>query len=144
MDLSALPGLNATLNATAAVLLVAGFVAVKRGRIAVHKGCMLGAVAASALFLTSYLYYHAHAGTTRFAHGGAIRAIYLAILGSHTLLAAALAVLVPITLWRAWRDDRERHRRIARWTWPIWLYVSVTGVVIYLMLYVWFPAPPAR
>jgi putative membrane protein len=135
-----LPRVDASLNALSAVWLVAGRAFIKRGRMAAHRFCMLGAVATSLLFLTSYLIYHAHVGTTRFQTPGWIRQVYLAILATHTVLAVALVPLVAITLRRALRGRFDRHRRIARITWPIWVYVSVTGVVIYWMLYHLDPA----
>jgi uncharacterized membrane protein YozB (DUF420 family) len=130
-----LPTLNATLNATSGVLLLAGWLMIRRGRIDLHRRCMLAAFVTSSLFLVSYLVYHAQAGSRPFTGRGAIRAIYFAILISHVLLAAIIVPLALITLRRALRGDYVRHRRIARWTFPVWMYVSVTGVVIYLMLY---------
>ena len=127
--------MNAVLNATAAVLLVIGFVLIRARRIAAHRRVMLSAFGCSVLFLVSYLVYHFQAGSTRFAGAGSARTVYLAILASHTLLAAAVPVLALITLSRALSGRFDRHRRIARWTLPIWLYVSVTGVVVYWMLY---------
>ncbi|HKQ47767.1 MAG TPA: DUF420 domain-containing protein [Phycisphaerae bacterium] len=141
MSISDLPHVNAALNTLAAILLVVGHHQIKRKRVAAHKACMLSATGVSAAFLTSYLIYHYAVGSVRFAHGGALRTVYLAILGSHTILAAMVPILVVITLWRALKGDFVRHRRIARWTYPIWLYVSVTGVVVYLMLYQLFPGP---
>jgi putative membrane protein len=135
IPLAALPALNAGLNGLAAGLLLAGYGFIRTGRVAAHRATMLGATAVSAAFLTSYLVYHAQAGSTRFAGSGAIRTLYFAILLSHTVLAAVVPILVGITLWFAFRREFDRHRRIARWTWPIWMYVSVTGVVIYVMLY---------
>lgn len=133
----ALPTLNAALNATSAVLLTAGFVFIRRRRIGAHKACMLSAFATSTLFLVSYLYYHWQVGATPFEGVGWTRPVYFAILISHTVLAAAVVPLVLVTLYRALRERFDRHRAIARWTLPIWLYVSVTGVVVYLMLYHW-------
>ena len=135
IPLEAHPPLNAALNATAAVLLAAGFGFIRAKRIAAHKACMLSAVVVSALFLTSYLYYHYHAGSTPFQGQGFIRAVYFTILISHTILATAILPLVIITVTFALRGQIERHRSIARWTLPLWFYVSVTGVVIYWMLY---------
>ena len=135
MDARDLPTLNATLNAVSACLLVLGYVLIRRGRREAHRRAMLGACASSTLFLISYLIYHYQAGSVRFAGTGWIRTVYLAILASHTLLAAALPVLAGITLSRALRADWRRHRAIARWTLPIWLYVSATGVIVYWMLY---------
>ena len=136
-----LPLVNACLNGLAACWLAIGWVLVRKRRLIGHKRCMLAAVATSVLFLTSYLTYHlGHRAVTHFPEDHPVaRAIYLAILLSHTILAVVILPLVVMTLVRAFRDERDRHRRIARWTLPIWMYVSVTGVVIYLMLYVWFP-----
>jgi putative membrane protein len=130
-----LPTLNACLNAACATLLVAGYLAIRRRRIDRHRRLMLAAVATSAAFLASYLYYHAHAGSTPFAGSGWIRPIYFAVLGTHTVLAAAVLPLVLVTVTRGLRRHDAAHRRIARVTLPVWLYVSVTGVVVYLMLY---------
>lgn len=134
-DYSVFPALNATLNGTSAVLLVTAHRMIKRGRMATHRTMMLAAVATSTLFLISYLYYHAHVGSVRFQGHGWSRPLYFSILISHTILAATIVPLVIITLTWALRGRFDRHRAIARWTYPIWLYVSVTGVVIYLMLY---------
>ena len=134
------PVLDACLNGTSAVLLVTGHRMIKRGRMAAHRALMLSAVVASSLFLISYLYYHAHVGSVRFQGQGWSRPVYFAILISHTVLAAAVVPLVIITLSRALRGRFDRHRAIARWTYPVWLYVSVTGVVVYLMLYRLFAA----
>lgn len=130
-----LPSLNAALNATSAVLLVLGFRAIRAGRRERHRALMLAAVASSVLFLASYLTRIALTGTHRFPGEGALRAAYLAILASHTLLAALAGPLVLRTLFLALRERFPDHRRIARWTLPVWLYVSVTGVVVYVMLY---------
>lgn len=130
-----LPSVNAFLNATAAVLLVWGYTLIRRKRIDTHRKVMQTAFAVSCMFLVCYLVYHAQVGTVRFQKTGVIRGVYLTILGTHTVLAAAVPVLAIITLRRG-RDARyDQHRRIARWTLPVWLYVSVTGVVVYLMLY---------
>jgi uncharacterized membrane protein YozB (DUF420 family) len=130
-----LPTLNAVLNATAAALLAWGWTLIRRGRREKHRRVMLAAFATSVLFLTSYLVYHAQVGSVRFQKTGSIRTIYLTILLTHTVLAAAVAPLALVTLTRALKGRFESHRAIARWTLPIWLYVSVTGVVVYLMLY---------
>ena len=130
-----LPTVNAVLNATAAVLLVWGYLLIRRKRIDTHRKVMMTAFAVSCLFLVSYLVYHAQVGTVRFQHPGTLRAIYLSILGTHTLLAAAVPVLALVTLNRGLAKRYDRHRAVAKWTLPIWLYVSVTGVVVYLMLY---------
>ena len=134
-DLSALPTVNACLNGASAACLVAGFLAIRAGRREVHRRWMLGAFTLSCLFLVSYLVYHFQAGTTRFPGVGAVRTVYLGILLTHTVLAAAVPLLAVITLFRGLKGRFPAHRRIARWTFPIWLYVSVTGVVIYWMLY---------
>ena len=130
-----LPKLNAVLNGTAAVLLVCAFILIRRGRREAHKRVMLAAFTVSVVFLISYLTYHAQVGSVRYPHPGAIRSVYLTILFTHTVLAAAVPVLAIITLRRGLRGNFVRHKAIARWTLPIWLYVSVTGVVVYLMLY---------
>ena len=133
--LSDLPAVNAALNSASALLLVAGYLFIRKGRVALHRLCMLSALLTSTLFLTSYLIYHYHIGSVPFRGPGWIRAIYFTILISHTILAIAIVPLVLITLYRALKSDFERHKRIARWTLPLWLYVSVTGVVVYWMLY---------
>lgn len=130
-----LPSVNAFLNATAAILLVWGFALIRRKRIAQHRRVMITAFCVSCAFLVCYLVYHAQVGSVHFAKTGAIRTVYLSILGTHTVLAAAVPVLVIITLRRGLAQRFDKHRRIARWTLPIWLYVSVTGVVVYVMLY---------
>jgi putative membrane protein len=130
-----LPTVNAALNATSAVLLVWAYVLIRRKQIAAHRRTMLAAFGCSCLFLVSYLVYHAQVGTVRFARQGAIRTLYLAILATHTVLAAAVPFLAIISLRRGLAARYDQHRRIARWTLPIWLYVSVTGVVVYWMLY---------
>jgi len=130
-----LPTLNAFLNAAAAVLLVCGYVLIRRRRIAAHKRVMMAAFSVSTLFLVSYVVYHARVGAVPFQKPGAIRAVYLTILFTHTVLAAAVPILAVLTLSRALRGRFDLHRRIARWTLPVWLYVSVTGVVVYWMLY---------
>ena len=135
MSTSDLPTLNAILNSTSAILLIAGWRLIKRKRIDAHRACMIGALATSTLFLISYLYYHYHHGSTRFAGTGALRAIYLTILLTHTVLAAGILPLILVTVARALKQNFAAHRKVARWTMPLWLYVSVTGVVVYLMLY---------
>lgn len=130
-----LPSVIAVLNATAAVLLVWGYRLIRRKRIDTHRKVMQTAFAVSCLFLVCYLVYHYEVGTVHFQKTGPIRGIYLSILGTHTVLAAAVPVLAIITLFRGRAGRYEKHRRIARWTLPIWLYVSVTGVVVYVMLY---------
>jgi putative membrane protein len=130
-----LPTLNATLNAAAAVLLVVGYVLIRRGRWRAHRAVMLAACACSAVFLTSYLVYHAQVGSVRFQGTGALRTTYLTILATHTVLAALVPILAVTLLVFAFRRRFDRHRRLARWALPVWLYVSVTGVVVYWMLY---------
>jgi putative membrane protein len=134
-DISVLPAVNAALNGASAVLLVSARGFIRRGRVTVHRALMLAAVGTSTLFLVSYLGYHAHAGIVRFQGHGWSRPLYFTILTTHTILAAVIVPLVAITLVFGLRRRDARHRAIARWTYPIWLYVSVTGVVIYLMLY---------
>lgn len=134
------PIINASLNGTSAILLFTAHGMIKRGRMAAHRTLMLTAVVTSSLFLASYLYYHWHVGSVHFQGRGWTRPLYFSILTSHTILAAAIVPLVIITLSRALRERFDRHRAIARWTYPLWLYVSVTGVVIYFMLYHWFAA----
>ena len=142
-DYSIFPKINATLNACSAVLLVTGRTLIARGktrlerkrRMAAHRAVMLTALGTSTLFLVSYLYYHYHVGSVRFRGSGWSRPLYFAILISHTVLAAVIVPMVIVTLSRALREQFDRHRAIARWTFPLWLYVSVTGVIVYLMLY---------
>lgn len=135
MAISDLPALNATLNGIAGGLLAAGYYFIRRKRIAAHRACMLSAFAASTLFLVSYVIYHAHVGSRPFPRQGSVRLLYFAILVTHIVSAAAIVPMALITVRRGLKLDVARHRRIARWTWPIWMYVSVTGVIIYLMLY---------
>ncbi len=130
-----LPAINASLNASSAVLLTAGFLFIRRKNIAAHQACMTAAFWVSALFLTTYLTHHALHGSTRFTGSGAARTIYFAILISHTVLAVIILPLVLRTIFLARRCRIAEHRRLARWTLPLWLYVSVTGVVVYWMLY---------
>ena len=131
-----MPHLNAVLNSLSAVFLVAGFLFIRRGKILAHKRMMTGALLSSTLFLVSYLIYHfVFQGLTRFTGQGVIRAFYLGILFTHTVLATVILPFVLVTVTRALRGDFARHRRVARWTFPMWLYVSVTGVIVYLMLY---------
>lgn len=135
LDLSIIPTVDAFLNTTSAVLLSFGYYFIRRKNISAHRACMLGAVGTSTLFLACYLTYHFFHGTTRFQGTGTVRSVYLAILGTHTVLAAAIVPLVLVTLYRALRERFDLHKRVARWTLPIWLYVSITGVVVYWMLY---------
>ena len=137
MDIFHLPALNASLNALAASFLVAGYLAIRR-RIAAHRLAMLAAFGCSVAFLVSYLIYHYHVGSMPFRGEGWVRPVYFAVLLTHTVLAAFVAPLAGSLFYLAARRRFERHRRIARWTLPLWLYVSLTGVLIYFMLYVWF------
>jgi uncharacterized membrane protein YozB (DUF420 family) len=135
LDYTVLPAINATLNSIAAVLLFVGWRFIRRGDIGRHRACMISAFATSALFLISYVVYHANVGSVPFLGQGGIRVVYFTILVTHIILAAAILPLALVTLSRALSRRFDRHRAIARWTLPIWLYVSVTGVVIYVMLY---------
>ncbi len=135
ISLADLPAIDAALNAASAAFLTFGYFFIRRKNVKAHKLCMLSAFATSSLFLICYLTYHFHHGTTRFPGHGAVRGFYFALLGSHTVLAAAIVPLVLTTLYRALRGRFDQHKRIARWTLPLWLYVSVTGVVVYWMLY---------
>lgn len=136
MDYTQLPHLNAVLNSLSASFLVAGFLFIRRGRIRAHRMMMTGALISSTLFLVSYLTYHfVFRGLTRFTGQGTVRTLYLVILFTHTVFAAIILPFVLVTVTRALRGDFARHKRVARWTLPMWLYVSVTGVIVYLMLY---------
>jgi uncharacterized membrane protein YozB (DUF420 family) len=132
---SELPTLNAALNSLSAVFLCSGYIFIRSKNIRAHRACMLMAVACSTLFLISYLIYHYQVGSVAYKGQGWIRILYFTILISHTFLAVAVVPLALITLMRALREKFAEHRRIARWTFPIWLYVSVTGIIVYLMLY---------
>jgi putative membrane protein len=138
--ISFLPHINAALNTTSAILLLAGFRFIRQGRISAHRNCQLSALFSSTLFLASYLTYHYFHGATRFAGEGIARPFYFIILTTHTILAVVIVPLIFITLYRAARGDFIRHKKIARWTLPLWLYVSVTGVIVYLMLYQIYPS----
>ena len=135
ISISDLPHLNATLNGTSGILLVLGYLFIRRKQTNTHRVCMLGAFSASVLFLISYVIYHWYAGSRSFPGQGWVRPVYFSILISHVVLAVAIVPMALITLGRAWKEDFERHRRIARWTLPMWLYVSISGVIVYLMLY---------
>lgn len=135
MGVTDLPTLNAILNGLASVFLIAGYIQIRRGRREAHKKCMLSALGTSALFLVSYLIYHANAGSVPFPGVGTIRVVYFAVLIPHIVLAAAILPLALVTTARGLRADYARHVRLARWTLPLWLYVSVTGVIVYFMLY---------
>ena len=135
--LGVLPTVNALLNTASAVLLTAGFVFIRRRNVAAHRACMLGAFAVSVLFLVCYVVYHAYAGSRPFAGGGWVRPVYFVLLVSHIVLAAVIVPLALTTIYRGLTGKLDRHKRLARRTLPIWLYVSVTGVIVYLMLYHW-------
>ncbi len=135
MQISDLPAVNATLNSLSAIWLACGYLFIRQKKISAHRFCMIAALITSALFLTSYLIYHYHAGSRPFEGQGTIRTVYFMILLSHTILAAAIVPLALITLFRALKQRFDKHKRIARWTLPIWFYVSITGVIIYWMLY---------
>jgi putative membrane protein len=139
--ISYLPHLNAILNSTSAVFLTAGYVFIRLGRIRAHRNCQMTAVVTSTVFLVSYLTYHYYHGDTKFLGQGIVRPFYFAVLISHVILAIVIVPMVLVTLYRALRFDFIRHRRIARWTLPLWLYVSITGVIVYLMLYHFYPTP---
>lgn len=136
MDVHNLPAVNASLNALATVLLLAGYRAIRSGQRETHKKIMLTAFGVSIVFLVCYLVYHAQVGSVAYQKQGAIRYVYYTILLTHVLLAATVPVLAVLTLWRAFQERFDKHRKIAKITFPIWLYVSVTGVIVYLMLYV--------
>ena len=135
MSVTDLPALNASLNALASLFLLAGYVCIRQQKVTAHRACMLAALGTSALFLTSYLIYHYNVGSRPFTGTGAIRVVYFVILISHVLLAIAIVPMVLVTVSRALSRRFDRHRRIARITWPLWMYVSVTGVIVYAMLY---------
>lgn len=140
LERTTLPAVNAVLNSTAAVLLLSGYVAIKSGKESLHKALMIATTLVSALFLSSYLTHHSMFGSTKFTGQGWIRPVYFSILLSHTLLAIVMLPMVLMTFYRAFKNQREEHRKIARWTFPIWLYVSVTGVLVYMLLYQLYPA----
>ena len=135
MTVSDLPAVNATLNATCFVLLTTGYVLIRRGRVAQHRAVMIAAFCTSVVFLISYLVYHAQIGSRPFLGQGPIRIVYFTILITHVVLAAAIVPMVLMTLSRGLKRQDARHRALARWTLPIWMYVSVTGVIVYFMLY---------
>jgi len=145
MSIHDLPAVNASLNGLSAIFLTAGFIFIRRKHISAHKRCMISAFITSCVFLVCYLTYHTylgvvlHQGPTRFLNPSWFKPIYIAILLSHTILAAVVAPMILITLSRALREKFDKHKKIARWTWPIWMYVSVTGVVVYWLLYIKFP-----
>lgn len=135
MTVQDLPALNATLNALAATSLLVGYVCIRRGNRSAHRNAMIAALTFSAAFLASYLVYHYHVGSRPFTGQGAIRTVYFAVLITHVILAIVIVPMVLMTVSRALTARFDQHRRIARWTWPLWMYVSVSGVIVYLMLY---------
>src|SRR5437588_4899629 len=141
-DYSLFPALNASLNGASAVLIMTGRALIGRNHVRLHRACMIAAVVTSSMFLISYLYYHAHVGSVHFPGQGWVRPVYFTILISHTMLAATVLPLVLLSLTSGLRARFDRHRRISRWTFPVWLYVSVTGVVVYMMLYQLYGAHP--
>ncbi|HUZ05915.1 MAG TPA: DUF420 domain-containing protein [Candidatus Paceibacterota bacterium] len=145
MNIHDLPAVNASLNGLSGIFLTLGFIFIRRKNKIAHRNCMISAFVTSILFLTCYLIYHGyryfvlHIGPTRFLEPTWFKPIYLVILGTHTILAMVIVPLILITLWRAKKERFELHKKIARWTWPLWMYVSVTGVIVYLLLYQIFP-----
>ena len=139
MTVHDLPAVNATLNGMSAILLAAGFVCIKRKKVAAHRACMIAAFSTSVIFLICYLTYHYFAGITRFQEPARIRPYYIALLTSHTILAVVIVPLILMTLYRALKQRFDLHKKIALWTWPLWMYVSITGVAVYLILYRIFP-----
>ncbi len=145
MNIFIMPAINASLNAASAVLLAAGFVFIKKGNKSAHRACMVSAFGTSVVFLACYLFYHFslywtyHRGPTRFLHPHWFRPIYIFILSTHTVLAMVIVPLILSTLWMAAKGRFETHRKLARWTWPLWMYVSITGVLVYFLLYRIFP-----
>ena len=141
MTITDLPAINASLNGLSTVFLTLGYIFIKRGQKDAHRNCMVAAFATSTVFLACYLTYHfSVTAVTRFQGQGIVRPIYFFILITHIILAVIIVPLILVTLNRAWKQRWEFHKRIARWTWPLWMYVSVTGVIVYMMLYQWFPA----
>jgi uncharacterized membrane protein YozB (DUF420 family) len=145
MSIQDLPAVNASLNALSAIFLTAGFIFIRKKKIIAHRNCMISAFCVSIVFLTCYITYHSylalvlHQGPTRFLNPAWFRPIYLVILLTHTILAMMIVPMILITLSRAFRERFDKHKKIARWTWPLWMYVSVTGVIVYLLLYQVFP-----
>jgi uncharacterized membrane protein YozB (DUF420 family) len=135
IPITSLPAINAFLNGLSAVLLFTGYMFIRRGKVPYHRACMVSAFISSSIFLASYLYFHFHAGMVRFSGQGPVWPIYFTLLATHTILAIVIVPMVLIALYRALTRQFVRHRAIARWTYPLWMYVSVTGVIIYLMLY---------
>jgi len=135
MQIADLPAVNATLNALSSIWLTCGYIFIRQKKIAAHRFCMIAALITSTLFLISYLTYHYHTGSKYFEGQGGIRTVYFTILTTHTILAVVIVPMALVTLFRALKERFDKHKRLARWTLPIWFYVSVTGVIIYFMLY---------
>lgn len=135
MTYSDLPTINAALNCTSAILLIAGYRFIKQGRQAAHQKCMIAALSVSALFLVTYVIYHAEVGSIPYPHHDWTRPVYFVILIPHVILAAVMVPFILTIVWRAWRGEFVKHKRLARFVWPVWLFVSISGVIIYLMLY---------
>lgn len=140
MTIQDLPTLNASLNSIAGILLLSGYIAIKKNKRDLHRNLMVSALLVSAAFLTSYLFYHFHVPSKKFPDLGWIKTVYFLILFPHIVLAAVMVPMILKTFWHAFRQEWDKHKKIAKITFPIWMYVSVTGVLVYLMLYVWFPA----
>lgn len=135
MNLTDLPALNATLNSITAILLLYGFILIRRKEIQKHKRVMLSALGTSIFFLTSYLIYHFNVGSVPYPHHDWTRPLYFAILIPHTILATVMTPFIVVAVWRALHEDYEKHKKIVRWVWPVWMFVSLTGVIVYFMLY---------
>jgi putative membrane protein len=140
IEFNQLPAINASLNGITAGLLFSGFIFIRNKRVAAHRACMLSAVFVSAIFLGCYLYYHFYHGVTRFTTTGWPKMIYFTILITHTILAITILPLIGVALYFAFSGRFESHKRVTRWLWPMWMYVSITGVIVYFMLYRWFPS----
>jgi uncharacterized membrane protein YozB (DUF420 family) len=141
MTINDLPAVNASLNGLATVFLTLGYIFIKRGQRNAHRNCMIAAFTTSTIFLACYLTYHySVTAVTKFQGQGIVRPIYFFILITHIILAVVIVPMILITLYRAWKQRWEAHKKISRVTWPLWMYVSVTGVIVYMMLYQWFPA----
>lgn len=139
MTVEQLPALNASLNGLSTVLLLLGFYLIKQGKRQAHMKCMIAALCTSTVFLACYLYYHYHVGATRFTDPGWFKPFYLALLIPHVILAVVMLPFIFKALWHAYKGDFDRHKKTVKWAWPMWLFVSITGVLVYLILYQIFP-----
>lgn len=139
IEVNSLPHINACFNALSSLLLIIGFIFIKKGNVTAHKKCMLSALFCSSLFLVGYLTYHYFHGTTRFTAEGVVRTVYFSILISHTLLSMLIVPLIGLLLWFAFKQKFHSHKRLAKWTFPMWLYVSISGLLVYFFLYHWYP-----